>query len=150
MKRLVGRTGTQGLELEAARGRMLVEESREIVIVLDSDGRVVAMSRRARQAIPGLEEGKHPPEDILGSGARVPSAVTYDVGGRQETILYLTAPGELAAYEELRAGFTAAVSHELGHRSRESWRCSSPPSSPGWTPASSSSRRAARSTRSAS
>ncbi len=113
MKRLVGRTGTQGLELEAARGRMLVEESREMMIVLDADGRVVAMSRRARQAIPGLEEGKHPPEDILGSGARVPSAVTYDVAGRQETILYLTAPGEVAAYEELRAGFTAAVSHEL-------------------------------------
>ena len=30
-----------------------------------------------------------------------------------ETLLYLTEPGELAAYEELRAGFTAAVSHEL-------------------------------------
>ena len=35
------------------------------------------------------------------------------VGGRRETLVYLSAPGELAAYEELRAGFTAAVSHEL-------------------------------------
>ena len=30
-----------------------------------------------------------------------------------ETLVYLSAPGDLAAYEELRAGFTAAVSHEL-------------------------------------
>ena len=30
-----------------------------------------------------------------------------------ETLLYLSDPGDLAAYEELRAGFTAAVSHEL-------------------------------------
>jgi two-component system, OmpR family, phosphate regulon sensor histidine kinase PhoR len=28
-------------------------------------------------------------------------------------LLYLSPPGELAAYEDLRAGFTAAVSHEL-------------------------------------
>ena len=37
----------------------------------------------------------------------------YEVGGRTETLLYLGDPGDLAAYEELRAGFTAAVSHEL-------------------------------------
>ncbi len=41
------------------------------------------------------------------------SRVDYEIGGQQETLLYLTEPGELAAYEELRAGFTAAVSHEL-------------------------------------
>ena len=28
-------------------------------------------------------------------------------------LLYLSDPGDLAAYQELRAGFTAAVSHEL-------------------------------------
>ena len=34
--------------------------------------------------------------------------------GRQERLVYLSShTGELAAYEELRAGFTAAVSHEL-------------------------------------
>jgi signal transduction histidine kinase len=92
---------------------MLVEESREIVLVLDPRGRLIAASRRAREEITGLEEGKPPPEDILRSGARVPSSISYDVNGTEETILYLTAPGELAAYEELRAGFTAAVSHEL-------------------------------------
>jgi two-component system, OmpR family, phosphate regulon sensor histidine kinase PhoR len=44
---------------------------------------------------------------------RVPFSVSYELDGVEETLLYLTEPGELAAYEELRAGFTAAVSHEL-------------------------------------
>jgi signal transduction histidine kinase len=54
-----------------------------------------------------------PDEIPRADSRRVASRVTYDVAGRQETLLYLTEPGELAAYEELRAGFTAAVSHEL-------------------------------------
>ena len=38
----------------------------------------------------------------------------YEVEGRRERLVYLSShSGELAAYEELRAGFTAAVSHEL-------------------------------------
>ena len=36
--------------LEAARGRLLVEESREIVVVLDAERRVISASRRARDA----------------------------------------------------------------------------------------------------
>ena len=32
--------------------------------------------------------------------------------GREETLVYVRDPGDLAAYEELRAGFTASVSHE--------------------------------------
>jgi signal transduction histidine kinase len=39
--------------------------------------------------------------------------VAYDVDGRQERLVYLSEAGDLAAYEELRSGFTAAVSHEL-------------------------------------
>ena len=39
--------------------------------------------------------------------------VPIEVDGRRESLLFLSEPGELAAYEELRAGFTAAVSHEL-------------------------------------
>ena len=35
--------------VEAERGRRLVEESREFVLVLDEEDRVVAASRRARQ-----------------------------------------------------------------------------------------------------
>ena len=39
--------------------------------------------------------------------------VPYAVAGRQERLVYLSEAGDLAAYEELRSGFTAAVSHEL-------------------------------------
>ena len=102
------------LSLEAERGRRLVEESREFVLVLDEDDRVLAASRRAREALEGLVEGAPVTEEMLGSGStRTPFRVRYEVEGRRETLLYLSDPGDLAAYEELRAGFTAAVSHEL-------------------------------------
>jgi len=82
--------------------------------VLDDSDRVVLASRRARQAIDGLREGERLPPDLL-SGERgiVPYVVPYEVDGRRERIVYLSREGDLAAYEELRAGFTAAVSHEL-------------------------------------
>ncbi|HEX6702683.1 MAG TPA: histidine kinase dimerization/phospho-acceptor domain-containing protein, partial [Gaiellaceae bacterium] len=90
---------------------MLIEESREIVVVLDDEERVIGASRRARQSLVGLEEGLPLPERLV-DPAHVPVRVPYEVDGRRETLVYLSAPG-LAAYEELRAGFTAAVSHEL-------------------------------------
>jgi two-component system phosphate regulon sensor histidine kinase PhoR len=98
------------LRLEAERGRALVEESREIVIVLDDADRVVAASRRARELVEGLEEGRDLPSGLRGGSELV---VPYEVDGRRETLLYLRDPGDMAAYEELRAGFTASVSHEL-------------------------------------
>ena len=102
------------LRLEAERGRRLVEESRELVLVLDEDERVIAASRRARESLAGLVEGAHVSDEMLRSGSsRVPFRVDYEVDGRRETLVYLGDPGDLAAYEELRAGFTAAVSHEL-------------------------------------
>jgi two-component system, OmpR family, phosphate regulon sensor histidine kinase PhoR len=96
--------------IEAARGRVLVEESREVVVILDEDDRVVTASRRARELFEGLEEG-----GALPNSARRDSsvAVPYEVGGRRETLLYLRDAGDMGAYEELRAGFTASVSHEL-------------------------------------
>jgi len=97
--------------LEAERGRVLIEESREIVVVLDDEERVIGASRRARQSLEGLEEGR-PLPDRLVAPEHVPVRVPYEVDGRRETLVYLSAPG-LAAYEELRSGFTAAVSHEL-------------------------------------
>ena len=118
MRRFFGRNGERPredprldeLRLEARRGRALVEESREIVVVLDEAGRVVVASRRARELMSGLEEGAPVPEALA---AAAPLAVPYEVDGRRETILYGRDSGDLAAYEELRAGFTAAVSHEL-------------------------------------
>ncbi len=102
--------GLEELRLEARRGRALVEESREIVVVLDEHDRVVTASRRARELLGGLEEGAAAP-DLLVQNA--PLTIPYEVDGRRETILYARDSGDMAAYEELRAGFTAAVSHEL-------------------------------------
>jgi two-component system phosphate regulon sensor histidine kinase PhoR len=93
---------------------MLVEESREIVVIIDAARHVVAASRRAREAIADLTEGSLLSADILeGSRGYVPYLVPYDLGGRSETLVYLSKPGDLAAYQELREGFTASVSHEL-------------------------------------
>jgi two-component system phosphate regulon sensor histidine kinase PhoR len=102
------------IELEAARGRVLIEESREMVVVLDEDDRVVAASKRARESLEGVAEGEPIPEQLLRGGrGHAALAIPYVAGGRSERLVYLSEPGDLAAYEELRSGFTAAVSHEL-------------------------------------
>jgi signal transduction histidine kinase len=102
------------LRSEAQRGRILVEESREVVLVLDSEQRVLAASRRAREELPSVEPGEPVPEELLQpDGIHQPLLVPYEVHGTRETLVYLGLPGEMRAYEELRAGFTAAVSHEL-------------------------------------
>jgi two-component system phosphate regulon sensor histidine kinase PhoR len=99
---------------DAKRGRVLLEESREAVVVLDDDDRVLVAGRRARQSIPDLVEGERIPDGLL-SGDRgvVPLIVPYEVEGRRERLVYLSQVGDMTAYEELRTGFTAAVSHEL-------------------------------------
>jgi two-component system phosphate regulon sensor histidine kinase PhoR len=96
---------------DAIRGRAAIEESREIMVVVDGDGKVVAASRRARQALPDLELGR--PLPPAAREGRRPVEVPYDALGTRETLVYLSEPAENAAYDELRAGFTAAVSHEL-------------------------------------
>jgi len=104
----------EALRVEAERARTLVEESRELVVVVDDRNRVLAASRRAREDLDGVSEGRPVPDELLRTGGRhEPLLVPYEVDGRREAIIYLSQPGELAAYEELRAGFTAAVSHEL-------------------------------------
>ena len=101
-------------DADATRGRTLVEESREAIVVLDDADRVLLASRRARQSIDGLREGERLPSDLLtGERGVIPLVVPYEVEGRRERLVYLSREGDLAAYEELRAGFTAAVSHEL-------------------------------------
>jgi signal transduction histidine kinase len=99
---------------DAIRGRTIVEESREAVVVLDEQDIVLLASRRARQAIDGLGEGVPLPAGVLsGEQGLVPLVVPYEAGGRRERLVYLSREGDLTAYEELRSGFTAAVSHEL-------------------------------------
>jgi signal transduction histidine kinase len=102
------------VRLAAERAAVLIEESREIVVVLDGQRRVLAASRRAREALEGLQEGALLPSGLLRArDGRAPLEIPYKIDGRTETLLYVSGPGDLAAYEELRAGFTAAVSHEL-------------------------------------
>ena len=102
------------MDSDAIRGRTLVDESREAVVVLDDADRVLLASRRARQAIDGIREGEPlPPELLTGERGLIPLVVPYEVDGRRERLVYLSREGDLAAYEELRSGFTAAVSHEL-------------------------------------
>jgi signal transduction histidine kinase len=102
------------MDHDAIRGRAIVEESREAVVVVNDQDRVVLASRRARQTIEDLREGEPLPADLLAGGRGViPLVVPYRVDGRVERLVYLSREGDLAAYEELRAGFTAAVSHEL-------------------------------------
>ena len=120
MKRLFGATVDESeqrleeLEIEAERARVIIEESRENVVVIDADLRVIAASRRARESIEGLEPGSSLTVELLeGKHGHGPIVVPYEIGGRREALVYLGEPGDLAAYEELRAGFTAAVSHEL-------------------------------------
>jgi two-component system, OmpR family, phosphate regulon sensor histidine kinase PhoR len=119
MKRLFGTDGEldermQTLELEAERARILIEESRENVVVVDESLRVLAASRRARDTIDGLDVGSALTVDLLeGKHGQKPVVVPYELDGRREALVYLGEPGDLAAYEELRTGFTAAVSHEL-------------------------------------
>jgi len=66
---------------------MLVEESREIVVVLDEEQRVIGASRRARESLQGLEEGRPLPPELVGvERGAVPLAVPYEVDGRRETL----------------------------------------------------------------
>ena len=84
------------------------------MLVLDDGDRVLGASRRARETIEGLREGAPAPASLLREdNAQTTFAIPYEVGGRRERLLYVRGTGDLAAYEELRAGFTAAVSHEL-------------------------------------
>ncbi|MFN8224371.1 MAG: HAMP domain-containing sensor histidine kinase [Gaiellales bacterium] len=102
------------MSTDAIRGRVLLEESKEAVVILDDEDVVVGASRRARQTIPEVVEGRRIPEGILsGDAGVVPLVVPFDARGHRERLVYLSQAGDLAAYEELRAGFTAAVSHEL-------------------------------------
>jgi two-component system, OmpR family, phosphate regulon sensor histidine kinase PhoR len=100
-------------ELEAERGRRLLEESQEIILVLDDEDRLLAASRRARETLEGLVPGEPVSPEFLQPEPWRPRRVPIELDGRRESLVYLREPGDLAAYEELRAGFTAAVSHEL-------------------------------------
>ena len=115
---------------EVERGRRVVEESRELVLVLDDDDRLIAASRRAREVFEQLVEGEPVPREVFEADGGQAFSIEYDAAGGTSDFCHLRSTGDLAAYEELRAGFTAAVSHELGRRSPVSLPFSRAPSSP--------------------
>jgi signal transduction histidine kinase len=82
------------------RVEALVASSREPIVVLDSERRIVAVSESAARALGGTERGRRLDEELA-------------VAHPGLLVLFLESPPELPAYQELRAGFTAAVSHEL-------------------------------------
>jgi two-component system, OmpR family, phosphate regulon sensor histidine kinase PhoR len=90
---------------DAARVRALFDRSELAMAVLDREGVVVATSARAREVLPGLVTGRRLPDKLPAPLQQV------DVDGGETLLLF--DPRPLAAYEELRVGFTAAVSHEL-------------------------------------
>ena len=74
-----------GADVDVTRARALIEESREFVLVMDDQDRVVAASRRAREALEGLVEGARVSDEMLRSGStRVPVRVPYEIDGRRE------------------------------------------------------------------
>jgi signal transduction histidine kinase len=101
------------LKVAAERGRVAIEESGDVLVVLDEDDRVVAASRRALSTFDGLAVGSPVPDELLRpSRAPAPQLVPYELEGRRETLVRIAEPDRVA-YEELRSGFTAVVSHEL-------------------------------------
>jgi len=77
-----------------------VAGSREPIVVLDNERRIVAVSEAAAKTLDDDSPGRRLSEE---QAAAHPNLL----------ILFLESPPELPAYQELRAGFTAAVSHEL-------------------------------------
>ena len=53
------------MDNDTRRARVLVEESREAVIVVDDSDTVLLASRRARQSIDGIDEGRRVPDGLL-------------------------------------------------------------------------------------
>jgi two-component system phosphate regulon sensor histidine kinase PhoR len=82
------------------RIRAVVAGSREPIVVLDNERRIVAVSEAAADALGGAAPGRRLDEE---QAAAHPDLL----------VVFLESPPELPAYQELRAGFTAAVSHEL-------------------------------------
>jgi signal transduction histidine kinase len=113
LRRQRARAADDGARLDAERARFLVEESGEILVVLDESERVVLASRVARESIEGLAVGELVPEELVRPrNGPAPVLTPYELDGRRELLVRL--PQEhLSAYDELRSGFTAVVSHEL-------------------------------------
>jgi two-component system phosphate regulon sensor histidine kinase PhoR len=82
------------------RVRAVVAGSREPIVVLDNERRIVVVSEAAARTLDDASPGRRLGEEQTSAHPDL-------------LVLFLESPPELPAYQELRAGFTAAVSHEL-------------------------------------
>jgi two-component system phosphate regulon sensor histidine kinase PhoR len=82
------------------RIRAVVAGSREPIVVLDNERRIVAVSEAAARTLDDASPSRRLSEEQATAHPNL-------------LVLFLESPPELPAYQELRAGFTAAVSHEL-------------------------------------
>ena len=70
------------MDADATRGRVLVEESREAVIVLDDADRSCSRAGARGSRSTGIDEGERIPDGLLaGERGIVPLIVPYEVGG---------------------------------------------------------------------
>jgi len=77
-----------------------VAGSREPIVVLDNERRIVVVSEAAARTLDDASPSRRLSEEQATAHPNL-------------LVLFLESPPELPAYQELRAGFTAAVSHEL-------------------------------------
>jgi two-component system phosphate regulon sensor histidine kinase PhoR len=93
--------------VEHSRSGALLEHGELVALLVDRDGHLLDVSRRALELFPTLRlGGPLPPELELANIRRV------RYGSDGETLI-LAPLDEQRDYEQLRVGFTASVSHEL-------------------------------------
>ena len=113
-------------ELEAERGRRLLEEIDEIVLVLDEHDRLVAASRRAHEAIDGLAHGELVAAELLQPEPWRPRRIPIELDGRRESLVYLRAPGTSRPTRSFEPASLRPSRTSCGHRWLASSRCSRP------------------------
>jgi len=64
------------MDQDMRRARVLIEESREAIVVLDDADTVILASRRARQTFEGIVEGDKVPSGLLSGDAGVVPLMT--------------------------------------------------------------------------
>jgi signal transduction histidine kinase len=102
-----GRKRESSPRIEYSRTGALLEHGNLVALVIDRNGRLLDVSRRALELFPTLELGSLLPSELQLANIR---RVRY--GSHGETLI-LAPLDEQREYEQLRVGFTASVSHEL-------------------------------------
>ena len=102
-----------------------------MVVVLGEGDVVVAASKRARESLEGLREGEPLPARLLqGENGHGPLSVPYEAAGRRERLVYLGAPVTWRRTRSCGPGSPQRSRTSCARRSPGCWRCSRPRSCP--------------------